>query len=136
MWIYKLDKSYTYISPLLKDISFENEWGNIRNGVLTIYKGYAWDGCTPKISISKTMAIGVWDGPLGEDGKPMCYYPTLVHDFFCQFKNTIPITKDTTIQIFKTMMKDSGFIFYPLYVFAVKIFGPQKFKGDVSEEAP
>lgn len=136
MWIYKLNKSYTYTSSLLNGISFENEWGSIRNGVLTIYKGYAWDGCTPKFKITKTKVVGVWDGVKEADGKPTCYYASLVHDYFCQFKNDVPITRATTISIFKKMLKDRGFILQPLYVAAITLFGPKKFKGDINEKAP
>lgn len=56
----------------------------IKGGLLKVYKGYAWNGASPKIMIG-TISIGAWDGPYCEStGKQYLYYPTLVHDVLYQ----------------------------------------------------
>ena len=132
VWIYKLKEDFHCKSTtnILQNISFECEWGNIRDGVLTIYKGYAWDGCTPKYKLFGKYYIGVWDG-WDVNGKPACYYASLVHDFICQYGDILPITKKQSVQVFDSLLKETNWPFRKLYVKAVDLFGPQKFYGDV-----
>jgi hypothetical protein len=93
IWTYTLDRVYHYQSKVDPKItqSFvcrdksDRIWLTIEpRGLLSIEKDYSWDGCSPKITFGP-LVMGIWDGPLEPDGKPMCYYPSLVHDAFCQF---------------------------------------------------
>lgn len=56
------------------------------DGNLTVYKGYAWDGCTPKWVIGGKV-FGVWDGFITYENKQQMYYPSMVHDVLCQIYN-------------------------------------------------
>ena len=127
--LYRLDSPFTYKHPALSGISFLNERCSIADGSITVNKWYAWDGCSPKFDFAGLVVIGVPDGRLYE-GFPITYYPSLVHDVLCQFRSEIPITKDHALTIFNDMLKDVGFLPRPLYVAAVKHFGPQLFAGD------
>lgn len=130
VWIYKLNNDYSYKSSLFNGVTFSNEWGNIRDGVLTIYRGYAWDGCSPKVKIGKYV-IGVWDGWNSRlDGLPITYYASLVHDFLCQFKTQIPMKKKDVVLLFNLMLEERKWPFAEIYTRAVDMFGPQKFGGD------
>lgn len=117
---YKLEHDKAFVHELLLGIEFKNEWVTIQDGVMIIKKGYAWDGCTPKYKIGR-FVIGVPDGKKDE-----CKWASLVHDIFCQFIETIPVSKETTLTIFDEMLEEAGWKYRKLYVWAVDKFGPQK----------
>lgn len=129
VWIYKLAGEFSYKSTSLSNIKFSNEWGRIENSTIYIKAGYAWDGCSPKFKIGNKV-IGVWDGWNYKDGWPLTYYASLVHDFLCQFKDTVPMTKEQTLLLFREMLDARGWPFTDIYVKAVDMFGPQRFAGD------
>lgn len=135
-WRYKLDAPYSYKSPLLAGIFFENEWGVMDGGRIEVAKDYAWDGCSPTWKIG-SFWLGPPDGALLMDGRPQAYYASLVHDYLCQYRASIPIRKDTTVELFREMLVKRGFspLRASIYANAVKLFGPQKWHGDFAENA-
>ena len=131
-WRYKLDAPYSYKSPLLAGVFFENEWGEIEDGIITIFAGYAWDGCSPALQVGPIW-LGPPDGALLMDGRPQAYYASLVHDYLCQYRADVPIRKAVTVALFREMLIKRGFsqLRASIYANAVKLFGPQDWRGDV-----
>ena len=127
---HQLPKDYIFRHVLLRGINFTNAWCSIQNGVLTVYAGYPFDGCSPKWEVCGLFTVGVPDGRL-HNGVPITYFPSLVHDVFCRFKNVIPITQAATVSIFNDMLGDVDFMLRPVYVAMVNRFGPQQFYGDI-----
>lgn len=125
-WRYRLNKRFSTSVPELTGVSFKNEWLTIENRRLTINAGYTWDGCTPARPLFGGLWIGVWDGPLMEDGRPASWTATLVHDALCQFKHEIVVEKKSTVDLFRRLLKESGAPSWMvvLYPAAVNIFGP------------
>ena len=103
---------------------WEEEWLRIDpDGTITIKKGYSWDGCTPKRRIFGKV-IGTWDGPISPvHGKPMCYYPSCLHDALYQFKYEIPVSRKQADVLFYEGLKQEGFKLAKLYYTAVRVFG-------------
>lgn len=110
------DRDHTFYCPWL--INSECEWGSVRFGWLTIYKGYAWDGCTPKFHWGP-LSFGVWDGPINPDtGEQWCYFASMVHDFLYEYELGMRWQAD---KIFHSMLK--GFKLQRVYYRAVRLFG-------------
>lgn len=130
-WLFQLAQDYSWdASDLIADkVNFANPWLNIRNGVITVTEGYAWDGCSPKCSIADLWVIGTPDGRLDE-GLPITYYASLVHDALMQFRTSLPITHQQATVIFDAMLKERKFTWRKLYVWAVSQFSPRNFKGN------
>ena len=132
-WRYKLDAPYSYQSPLLAGIFFENEWGVMDGGRIEVAKDYAWDGCSPAWKVGPFW-LGTPDGGEMQDGKPQAYYASLVHDYLCQFRADVPIRKAVTVELFREMLLNRGFspLRAAIYAKAVHLFGPQEWLGDVA----
>lgn len=118
---FKLDKEYKGFFPF--DIEFKNEWIRIRDNEIKIRKGYAWDGCTPKIKIFDLGYYGTPDGVMNNDGLPLLYYPSLVHDALYQFKKEIPLTRRQADGIFAWMAHRTGFKLTMVYYYVIRLFG-------------
>lgn len=79
---------------------------NIIAGVLTILPGYAWDGmtCAPD-----------W-----------CLEASLIHDFGCQARTCDVfrqhVSQNDVDNLFKDVMKECGFILWPVYYSAVRVY--------------
>lgn len=127
--LYCLDQAFEYEHPALLGVSFWNDWCAIVDGRILVHEGYAWDGCSPKYELAARWVVGVPDGRL-QEGVPITYHASLVHDVFCQFRDQIPITKSAVVKIFNDMLADRGFGARLLYVSAVDWLGPQQFAGD------
>ncbi len=138
-WIYILDHDYSYdISDFLpsgwaKNYVFfdkhNNKWLEIKsNGMAIVFKGYAWDGCTPKWSVFDIL-IGTPDGaPNHDTKKPKTYYASLIHDVLCQFLTLNPdISRVQADKIFLKILERDGFSPRHLYFIAVLIFGRASF---------
>ncbi len=132
--LYRLAAPYRYKHPALIGVNYANRWCVISGGEIVVQPGYAWDGCTPKFDIAGLGVVGVPDGRLYQ-GLPITYYPSLVHDVFCQFKHEIRISKAAVVQIFNDMLKERQFGARVLYVTAVDWLGPQQFAGDKTAPA-
>ena len=130
IYLYTITKDYHHQFNALIGVSFENEWIRITpDGVLTIRKGYAWDGCSPKYKVLGKI-IGIPDGPTMSDGYPQTAWASLCHDALCQFKHELPIHKEQSLSIFDTMLRECHWWARGIYLFAVDKFGPQKFGLD------
>ncbi|MEM5528080.1 hypothetical protein WN093_04545 [Gammaproteobacteria bacterium AS21] len=127
VYLYTLDPPYRHVHTHFDGVEFSNQWITISNGRLTINSQYSWDGCTPKVQPLGLFTIGTPDGSL-RFGKPWLYYPSLVHDALCQFRDELPFTKQHVIDIFEEHLQQVEWPLCTLYVAAVKRFGPQDFR--------
>lgn len=130
-WRYTLAYDYGIHTIHLRDIHFENKWLTIKDGDLVIKTGYAWDGCSPCLSILGLFYLGPPDGAQLL-GNPATYHASLVHDALCQFRHQIPISKATSVAIFRELLDKVKFPLARLYATAVALFGPQAFQLDSS----
>ena len=126
-WRYALANDYGHTSPQLGAIDFENDWVTIRSGNIAIRAGYAWDGCSPCISVLGLFYLGTPDGA-HHLGVPATYHASLVHDVLCQWKREIPISKAATVTLFHDLLREVRFPLAGLYACAVNRFGPQDFQ--------
>jgi hypothetical protein len=132
-WKFTLDDDYTK-STFLKfnrPYDYYDQDGKLRltlfqDGIIIIWSGYSWDGCSPKVYIGSGVFIGVWDGQINnKTEKPELYYPSLVHDALCQFyyeSQSFPLAIKTVDKIFLSMMKEEKFMFANLYYVSVRIW--------------
>jgi len=112
---------------------FSNDWLEISedgtivvkgsNKVKAHWRGYAWDGCSPKINFMD-ITWGTPDGRLDPNTeKPITYYASMFHDVLYQFKSEIPISRKEADVIFRMMLSDARFCFSGVYYFFVRVFG-------------
>ena len=106
-WLFTLEHNYTYnLRPLLtpkqwtqwqsdvpKSLDFYDDapkprkWLTLQpNGNAIVYKGYSWDGNSPKFNILDFFWLGTPDG-IRHANKPVTYYASLLHDILGQFKH-------------------------------------------------
>lgn len=124
-WRYALGSDYGYCSALFEGVEFENEWVTIRESAIRIRAGYAWDGCSPCISVFGLFYVGTPDGAQ-HLGLPATYHASLVHDVLCQWRAQIPVTRAQSIAIFHQLLKEVHFPLAGLYAGAVFLFGPRR----------
>lgn len=105
------------------ELQYECEWFTLTHGgLLTIKKGYAWDGCTPKKSLWNLWIVGVPDGHIDyRTQKPYTYYASLVHDALYQYGDTVPMKRKQIDGVFLELLGD--FKLAKLYYWMVRIFG-------------
>ena len=114
LYKYTLESEVKIYNRLLQGYSFYGEFGRVVNGILVIYKGYSWDGCSPKIAKIGKFYIGTPDfGDCTKDA-------SLVHDFLYQFKIG---TREIADKIFYEELIMNDFIFAALYYNMVRKFG-------------
>jgi len=58
---YTLVDACSFQSHFLYGLQFNNEWCSIENGLMTVFEGYSWDGCSPKWRMFGRW-VGAWDG--------------------------------------------------------------------------
>jgi len=129
VYVYCIKEDYRYQSSI-KGREFENEWFTLaKNGTVIVkgtnYKGYAWDGCSPKIKI-KDVYLGILEGVLNfETGESKTFYASLIHDVFYQFSKDIKsfVSRKEADREFYAILKRDKFIFARLYYFAVRLLG-------------
>jgi hypothetical protein len=127
--VYCIKEDFEYKSSI-KDREFENAWFRLeKDGTVIVKgtnkKGYAWDGCSPKIKI-KDVYFGTPEAVLNYDkGKSKTYYASLIHDVFYQFSKSVKsfITRKEVDKEFYIMLKEENFRFARLYYRAVRLFG-------------
>jgi len=130
-WLFQLEKHFSWGSPypLERDWAFQDMNGHTRlllttDGTITVMKGYAWDGATPK-TCAFDLVLGTPDGVvfLGT-GKPKTYYATLVHDALYQFlPEDPPLTRRQADHCFLLLMREHKFALRHVYWLAVRLFG-------------
>lgn len=93
------------------------EWLLLSRHSGIVRAGYAWDGCSPKVS-----RAGMW---IGTPDFKETHEASCVHDALCQFHghDVFPIPKAKIDEIFLDLMKDLGFLYAEAYYRAVRIFG-------------
>ena len=130
-WLYRLEQSYTWKSnhPIAEDLVFKDRDGKVRlivgkDGTITVTRGYAWDGCTPKFCVLDFL-IGTPDGVVHKDtGHPKTYYASLVHDALYQFlPDGLPLRRRHADRFFLLLMAESDFSPRWVYWAAVRVFG-------------
>lgn len=130
-WLYRLDEHFVWHSafPVGRDWAFQDSGGETRlviaaDGAMTIMKGYAWDGCTPKVCLLDVL-LGTPDGAVfAVTGRPKTYYASLLHDALYQFlPDDLPLTRAQCDECFLRLMERDGFALRHVYYAAVRIFG-------------
>lgn len=129
VYVYCIRYDFRYQSAI-KGRAFENEWLKLeQDGTVIIkgthYKGYAWDGCSPKVKI-RDVYIGILEGVLNFDtGQSKTYYASLIHDAFYQFSKDLrsSIRRKEVDEEFYSILKRDGFRFAKLYYIAVRMLG-------------
>ncbi len=110
-------------------VDFSNQWLEIHKGKLLVPRGYAWNGCDPSYRVTNDFWIGTPDGTIRQDGKPSTYFASCVHDALCQFRESVPVSKEFTVKLFYSMLRERNFAFSRVYAAAVNLFGPQHWRG-------
>lgn len=131
-WRYRLDAQQEIVAGELAAVSFANQWLTIREGMLLVAAGYAWDGCSPSVKLPGRLWLGIWDGPLGPDGRPVSWRASLAHDVLCQFRSELRgISKAASVTLFARLLREDSAPGWmcQLYPAAVDRFGPQGWRG-------
>jgi len=117
MYKFKLEEDFVIHVNVL---DAEHPYVSIKDDVMTISAGYAWDGCTPKQSILGLWLVGTPDGHVDyRTNKQKCYYASLVHDALYQYELG---TRKHADRLFRQMLKDVGFQLASVYYYAVRWF--------------
>lgn len=127
--VYKyVHKEDVWIQTNLTGRSYSNDWIEFEsNGKFTLkgtnWKGYAWDGCSPKKNWLHFI-FGTPDGKLDfRTEKPITYYASMIHDVIYQFKGEINISRKEADAIFLIILKESRFIWKWVYYLGVRVGG-------------
>ena len=129
VYVYCVKEDFLYPSAI-KGREFENEWFRLSaDGTVLVkgrhYKGYAWDGCSPKLKI-RDVYIGILEGVLNFDtGQSKTYYGSLVHDVFYQFSKEVKsfIRRKEVDREFYAILRRDNFGFAFVYYLAVRLLG-------------
>lgn len=120
-----LKEDFTHKHDLLKNENFENKFVKVKDGFITVKAGYAWDGCTPNLSVFGLFVIGTPNGTT-HLGKPWLYNVSLVHDALCQFRENLNLSHKETTQIFYDHMKEVKWPLKYIYYLGVKYLSSKK----------
>ena len=101
---------------IVQGLNYEGVYLNIKNGIITVKKGFIWNGCT-------------WarDGERGADGKPVSWKASCVHDALYRELN-VPVKRETKDLIFYDELKKVNFKFLKIipasgmYYLGVRLF--------------
>lgn len=129
VYVYCLKYDYRH-QTAVKNHSYENEWFKLsEDGTVIIkgthYKGYAWDGCSPKFKF-KDWYFGTWEAVLNFDtGQSKTYYASLVHDVFYQFAKEVRgfVKRKEVDREFYNILKRDGLRLAKVYYLGVRLFG-------------
>lgn len=96
------------------------------DGTLVVFKGYAWDGCSPKYKLGP-FVFGIWDGKWDvERGGPALTNATLIHDVLIQAKHVASekaqFSYKDNDKLFLSKMQEANFSMAKLYYAAVRIY--------------
>lgn len=136
-WLYKLPENYEWESGLSipEDRVFRDRDGTIRlilerEGRITITRGYAWNGCSPKLLVLDLL-FGTPEGAVhARTERPKTYYASMVHDALYQFlPKGLPLTRRQADAIFLRLLRESDFSPAVVYWLAVRLFGSLVSRG-------
>lgn len=132
--LYRVDKTYSYEVPEykglhyeLKDISGKLLAKLYPKGILEVYDGFTFDGCSPKFKITvgnKTFIFGTSDGCIGQDGYPLLFHAALKHDVLCKmFKQCgFVYSRKTIDKEFQKDLKKVKWKWRGLYYSVVRVY--------------
>lgn len=130
-WLYRADQNFSWDSGITvqADQVFLDAGGKVRlvietTGRMTVTRGYAWNGCSPKFCFLDLL-IGTPDGVVDADtGRPKAYFASMVHDALYQFLGAeSPISRREADRCFLLLMTESHFSLRYIYWAAVRLFG-------------
>ena len=134
-WIFELDADYVYdlrhyLPPDWSEgCAFIDRKGHRRleihpDGTARVPAGYAWDGCTPKLTLFD-IVLGTPDGiPNQVTRKPKAYYASLMHDALYQFLDAdLPLSRAQADGVFLEILTRDRFAPRPIYYAAVRMLG-------------
>jgi hypothetical protein len=129
VYVYCIKENYPHQSSI-KGRSFENEWFKLSPDGMILVKGankrgYAWDGCSPKMKIGDVY-FGTSEGVLNYDTRQSkTYYASLIHDVFYQFNKDVRsfVRRSEIDKEFYLILKRDGFKYAKLYYWFVRAFG-------------
>jgi hypothetical protein len=130
-WLYRIDENVAWQCPrrFKQDYVFFDADGTVRlivqrDGTLTVTRGYAWNGCSPKICIFD-IVLGPPEGVVhAVTGHPKTYYASLLHDALYQFLHAgLPLTRAEADHFFLMRLRETNFRPAPIYWAAVRVFG-------------
>lgn len=130
-WLYRSNENYSWESgfDIPEDRFFLDSSGKVRlilevGGRITVTRGYAWNGCSPKICVFDLL-IGTPDGVVyARTGRPKTYYASMVHDALYQFlRADSPLSRRQADDAFLRLMEVSEFALRWIYWVAVRLFG-------------
>ncbi len=136
-WLYRADRNFSWDSgiPVPADQVFLDATGKVRlvietTGRMTVTRGYAWNGCSPKFCFLDLL-VGTPDGVVDADtGRPKTYFASMLHDALYQFLGTeSPISRRQADRCFLRLMAASQFAPRYLYWAAVRLFGRFVWQG-------
>ncbi|MDD5449409.1 MAG: hypothetical protein PHO42_02285 [Candidatus Omnitrophica bacterium] len=130
VYVYCIKEDYPHKSSITGRF-LENEWFKLdQNGMITVKgtnkRGYAWDGCSPKILKIRDMYFGTSEGVLNyETGQPKTYYASMIHDVFYQFSKDLKhlIKREEIDREFYAILKRDGFGAAKFYYLGVRLLG-------------
>lgn len=94
--------------------------GEIKSGVLRIYKGYEWNGCSPKFRVFGKI-VGILD--FNET-----WEASLVHDFLLEYCSQHDIPRKIIDNAFEIILAEKKFRFRWIYANGVHLFRPISLK--------
>ena len=132
-WLFVLEEDVVWQSPIKPRhaAEFSDELGRVwlridEEGFITISKGYAWNGCSPRIKLFDWGYIGTPNGTRQkETGQPKTYVASMIHDALYQFIDhpEMPYSRQHMDTLFLSLMGEAGFsLRYPYYA-AVRVLG-------------
>lgn len=130
-WLYKLEKNVTWSSGCCVDeeMVFKDKKGEVRliietDGEITVTRGYAWNGCSPKVYVWD-LFFGTPEGVVHvRTEKVKTYYASLIHDALYQFLGDgLPLSRRDADNIFFRLMAESDFKPRWIYWLFVRVFG-------------
>lgn len=119
------------LKHLFLEDDYYNKWGEIVDGdQLTIYAGYAWDGCSGYVAQGDEIDWREGMPVTTKESDPYTQTVTaaLKHDFIYQFLKDISLTTSLDVRKcadmeFRDTLKHFNFKHYKLYYFGVRVFG-------------
>jgi len=129
VYVYCIRQDFSYKSAITGR-EYTNEWFSLAKGGTVIvkgshYRGYAWDGCSPKFKF-KDLCFGTPEAVLNfATGQSKTYYASLIHDVFYQFAKHIRLyvkRKEVDREFYRILRRDD-FRFARVYYIFVRMFG-------------